>query len=600
MTHLPCCSKSHEGFVKRRGNFSRHSPMQTLTCIAPIGHEDSIVSGTTSGQIFLWTDRNCVRTVKGHKGSVISLYSCTHGVLSGGKDCRIRLWTHRLEPGSTFDLSSFGANPVIRSVCMSPDGTSILVGTRACEIYEISAVDGSDLRGGLITSAHSSGCLRGVAVHPKRHEFITVGDDRRLRLWDMNTKTLLKVATFDAEVRCVCYAPLGDVIVVGLGGDPSLPKSGAFAVINEEDLTLVHESKDSVLPITVVKFSPEGETLAVGSEDGSIYLYATQDEYELIGRCVRHTGAVSHIDFSADGEWIRSNSVNGELCFFNSDDASFQSNASAMRDVKWFSNTCVYSWQARGIHRTPFTGEIVTTLTNVGELESANYMIGGTSYGYLTTYAFPCVPQDSEYLRINAHSGEVAGVKFSFNSERLISVGLRDRCVVQWGVKLPPVPEKSIEEEASEAIARLAAGDDAPAVAVASEQKAEEVADDESDDFALEARDGDDLAKEFYVPQAAAANSVLNGLGGDPNTMHPDMDLWLDAMVPPDNPPNRSLSGPDMSIRLDYAYGYRCQDMRNNVRYGEDDTKIVYVCSTVGVVMNKVTKAQNFFQVFSF
>lgn len=606
-SYLYFWNKSSEGYVKRRGNFSRHSPVQALTCIAPIGHEDSIASGTSSGQMFLWTDRNCVRTAKGHKGSVISIYSCTHGVLSGGKDHRVRLWTHRLEPGATFDMSSFGHNPSIRSVCMSPDGTSILVGTRACEVYEISAVDGSDLRGGLITSTHNTGKLRDIAVHPKRHEFATVGDDGRLRIWDMNTKTLLKVATFDAEVRCVCYGPMGDILVVGLGGDPSLPKSGAYAVINEEDLTLVHESKDSTQPISVVSFSGEGETLAVGSEDGSVYLYAVQDEYELIGRCVRHTAAVNHIDFSIDGEWLRTNSVNGELCFFNADDASFQSNSAAMRDTKWFSNTCVYSWHSRGIHRTPFDGEAVTALVAPGQLAEATYMIAGTNYGYTKILAMPCVPQDSDYFRSPAHSGAISGVKFSYNSQRFITTGRDDRTVVQWSVKLPPVPEKSAEEEAEDEAAEAAAGDtDNASEAKEKEKEAMEqakaevkVSEDqasESEDFALEARDGADLINDFYVPHATAVSGVINGTESDPVSMHPNMDQWLESMVPPANPPPRQTQVPGVSMRLDYAYGYRCQDMRNNVRYSADDNEIVFVCATIGVVMNKTTRAQNFYQ----
>ena len=64
-------------------------------------------------------------------------------------------------------------------------------------------MDGSDLRGGAITNTHFLGKLRALAVHPSRHEFATVGDDRQLRLWDMNTRSLLKVTSFDAEVRSV-------------------------------------------------------------------------------------------------------------------------------------------------------------------------------------------------------------------------------------------------------------------------------------------------------------------------------------------------------------------------------------------------------------
>ena len=47
------------------------------------------------------------------------------------------------------------------------------------------------------------------------------------------------------------------------------------------------------------RYSPEGETLAVGAADGAIFLYAVLDEFELIGRCVRHTMAITNLDFSA-------------------------------------------------------------------------------------------------------------------------------------------------------------------------------------------------------------------------------------------------------------------------------------------------------------
>lgn len=124
---------------------------------------DSFLTGTVGGLILLWTDVNCIRSVKAHQGAVNVLYSSQHGILSGGKDARIRLWTHRLEPGATFDMSHFGLQPSIRSVCLSQDGSSILFGTRGAEIYEVSAVDGSDLRGGAIASGHSHGLLRTIA-----------------------------------------------------------------------------------------------------------------------------------------------------------------------------------------------------------------------------------------------------------------------------------------------------------------------------------------------------------------------------------------------------------------------------------------------------
>ena len=156
-------SKGNEGYVKRKSNLARNVKQQPITCIASIEMNDSFITGTVSGLILLWTDINCMRNVKAHQGAVNALYSSSHGILSGGKDNRIRLWTHRLEPGATFDMSHFGLHPSIRSVCLSQDGSSILFGTKGAEIYEVSAVDGSDLRGGAVASGHSYGSLRTVA-----------------------------------------------------------------------------------------------------------------------------------------------------------------------------------------------------------------------------------------------------------------------------------------------------------------------------------------------------------------------------------------------------------------------------------------------------
>jgi WD40 repeat protein/Ca2+-binding EF-hand superfamily protein len=564
-------SADREGIVKRRGNFSRLSLVQPILSLAQIGAGDSIVSGTTSGQLFLWVDCNCVRIVRGHEGPVNCLYSCPFGVLSGSKDHRIRLWTHRLEPGATFDCSNFGTSPSIRSVCMSTDGTSILIGTKGSNIFEVSAVDGSDLRGGPLACGHSLLELTAVATHPSKHEFASVGNDRLLRICDMNTKTTVKLSSFDAEARTVCYSPLGDIIVVGFGGSLNTAKSGAFVVMSELDMGIIHEAHDSASSVSLVLFSPDGETLAVGVDDGAIFLYSVQDEYELIGRCLRHDKRVISMDFSMDGEWLRSNSEARDLCFFNADDGSYQSNMASMRDVQWATHTCLYSWHTKALHRTGFKEETVTSLQSCNGAAVHPFVVSGTSYGYLRLNSFPCIADDAEGHRFPAHVNGVACVRFAFDAERLVSCGRTDRAVVQWR-RLPyPVEDKAPADFS-----------DGP----------------ESEDFALEARGGSDLEQEFMNAGSFAADGLLNAaLASDPKTLPaiPSIDIWRDSVVAPVNLPTQNTKVPDISIRLEAVYGYKSQDLRNCVRYNNQDG-IVYPCATVGIVMSRATRAQRFFQ----
>lgn len=556
-----------EGYLKRRANFTRYAPLQPVTALAQIGSSDSMVAGTASGQLFLFSDRNCVRNIKAHEGTINALYSCAHGLLSGGRDKRVRLWTAKLEPGATFDMSSFGFNPSIRSACLSADGACILVGTKGSNIYEVSSIDGSDVRGGPVVSGHSWGKLNSVATHPSKHEFATVGDDKRIRIWDMKTKSLLKIASFDADVMSVAYSPVGDQLALGLGGDPSLKKCGAYVVLNEEDMVVMHEARDSSTAICLTKYSPEGETLAVGAEDGAIYLYAVLDEFELIGKCVRHTMPVTELDFSADGEWIRTNSKENDLQFFNSDDASLQSNLPAMRDVVWASWTCPFNWHVKAAHRTAFKGEKVSSIHTPSS--SPNYLCVGTSYGYLRLHLFPCVPDESESHRFPAHAGPVGSVRFSFDETHLVSAGEHDRTIIQW---------------------RCSTFDEDPDVEVLDMP--------ESDDYALEVREGSDLEEDFMAPNASTMDGVMNAqLKSDPKDLQstPKIDAWFDSVVAPTQPPKQRTAIPDLSLRLEYVHGYRAQGMRNNVRYSKGG-EVIFVASTLGVAMARGSKAQKFFQ----
>jgi WD40 repeat protein len=426
-----------EGYVRRVGNFSRFTALQPITALAPVCDSDNLVSGTASGLLLLWVDVNCIRSVKGHNGTINAIFSCSHGILSGGFDQRIRMWSTTLEPSFTFDVSHYGINPIVRSLCMSTDGTSILLGTKGANIFEISAIDGSDLRGGPIAIGHSYASVLSVATHPSKFEFTTVGQDQTLRVFDLSTRTQLKIATFDGEASAVAYNPMGDILVVGFSGAPGAPKTGAFVVLNEEDLSVVHEAKDSASSVTMLAFSPEGETLAVGCADGGIYLYAVHDDYELVGKCDRHETTVTEIDFSKDGEWLRSNSVAGELFFFNTDDASFQSNVASMRDVVWATSNCTYSWHVKEVHRSPYEADQLVRLNLlpipeelVGTTEP--YLAGATALGYVRLYRYPCVVDGAECHRYPAHCGDISGIRFSFDGQRLVTAGRTDRCVLQW------------------------------------------------------------------------------------------------------------------------------------------------------------------------
>jgi WD40 repeat protein len=109
-------------------------------------------------------------------------------------------------------------------LALSPHTSQVLVGTRGGEIFEFDVIDGKS-PGPLIQSSNRShecavarhGCLRamrsghyngallGLAVHPSKNEFATVGDDKVLRIYNTTSMKVVHVsAPFPpSQARCV-------------------------------------------------------------------------------------------------------------------------------------------------------------------------------------------------------------------------------------------------------------------------------------------------------------------------------------------------------------------------------------------------------------
>jgi len=56
--------------------------------------------------------------------------------------------------------------------------------------------------------------------------------------------------------------------------------------------------------------------LAVGSHDNMIYVYKAED-WSLVGKCHGHHSYITALDWSDDNKWIRSNSGDYELLFWD-------------------------------------------------------------------------------------------------------------------------------------------------------------------------------------------------------------------------------------------------------------------------------------------
>ena len=233
-----------------------------------------------------------------------ALYSLmdAQGVVSGGKDGVIIIWNRHLEQNKKFDIKMSirkPVNPGIRSVCVREG--KILLGTLGCEIFELDISENENdasLNAKCITQVstfsnpfvqqfltsakgHCKGELWGLGVHPANQEFVSAGDDGNVCLWDAPTRKLLKTVNVGSKARSVSFSPDGRHIAVGMyngsvgGRFWSLRRClkrlqvSVWADDLTTNITIVECSKKW---IQVLRYSPDGKTLAVGSHDRKIHL----------------------------------------------------------------------------------------------------------------------------------------------------------------------------------------------------------------------------------------------------------------------------------------------------------------------------------------
>ena len=96
--------------------------------------------GTTDGHIYQFLGGTLKTAIKAHTGPVHALYVCKEGLVSGGKDGLVKVWTPSMDIVGEFDLKKLGSvEPGLRSVCWDVPRKRLLVGTVGAEIYEVRA-----------------------------------------------------------------------------------------------------------------------------------------------------------------------------------------------------------------------------------------------------------------------------------------------------------------------------------------------------------------------------------------------------------------------------------------------------------------------------
>ncbi|XP_044004070.1 echinoderm microtubule-associated protein-like 2 isoform X2 [Aphidius gifuensis] len=425
------CGKGHVSFwsldggnmlYKRMGVFESREKPRYVTCVA-FNQNGDILTGDSNGNIIVWargtnTVARLVRNI--HEGSIFSICVLKNGniITGGGKDGKILYFDESLNlAGEGVQIEDhFGG---IRTVSESR-GSQLLIGTtRNCILVGDFEIGFSPAMLGHIEE------VWGLAEHPILLQFATAGHDRLLQMWDSPSHSVVWSKDIGEQAQSICFSPDGEVIVVGC-------VSGKWLVIDSESREIYAHHADGAEPIQTCRFSPDGTLLAIGSRDNHIYIYQVSEDakkYSRVGRCMGHSSFITHLDWSSDGQYLRTNSGDYELLYWNPGVCRQIPQSSSLRDVDWATHTCSISFETIGIWPEGADGTDVNICARSGD---GKLLATGDDFGKVKLFSYPaCQPKTLAHV-YGGHSSHVTNVTFLQDDARLITTGGADTSVLQW------------------------------------------------------------------------------------------------------------------------------------------------------------------------
>ncbi|KAJ8414584.1 hypothetical protein AAFF_G00037860 [Aldrovandia affinis] len=425
------CGKSHLNFwtmegntlTKRQGLFEKHEKPKYVLCVAFAENGDAI-TGDSSGNIYIWAkggNRISQVVAKAHEGGIFSLCVLKDGTLvsGGGKDRQVLLWDHDYRKKSELEVPEvFG--PVRCLAEGKQDG--LFVGTTRNAILQ------GSFSGELspIVQGHTDE-LWGLDIHPSMEQFVTCGQDKLVHLWDTVSHQPLWSKYIEDPARSASFHPNGAVVAVGT-------MTGRWLVLDTDTRDLVSMHTDGNEVISIVKYSPDGAYLAVGSHDNFVYIYAVTEngrKYSRVGKCTGHSSFVTHLDWSTDGQYIVTNSGDYEILFWESSSGKHVTSTDTVRNLDWTTSTCVLGFSVFGIWPDGADG---TDLNAVCRSHDTKLLASADDFGKVHLFSSPCSQPRAPSHVYGGHSSHVTNVAFLHDDSHLISTGGKDMSVLQWTV----------------------------------------------------------------------------------------------------------------------------------------------------------------------
>lgn len=125
------------------------------------------------------------------------------------------------------------------------------------------------------TLSGHAGRVRGLAVSADGSVAVSIGDDRTIRIWELDRPRLAGVISANAPTTALALSPDNRWAAVGLGEH--------IVLIDVQKKEQVQSMEGHRAPVTVVRFAPDSRRFLSGSEDGTARLWKLEQSIEVNG-----------------------------------------------------------------------------------------------------------------------------------------------------------------------------------------------------------------------------------------------------------------------------------------------------------------------------
>ena len=449
---------------------SGHKPPKVSTCGAFItcsDKTDDVVVGGSNGCVYLFKKGELTTHVAAIKGGVFTLQVMNDKVICGGSQGVVKLLDGRtLNILVSYSLSGSVEIPRGGSVISDTDEQySSDINSNSHDILGVALFNGGGRGSSSVIKAYVAtangkmvrldfnstsvtksnifnyyhvGPVTAVCTESSRggRLIATGGDDRRLCIWDVISRSLLARCNTKGGVRSCHFDRNSAFIAVG-SADGSI---SIFSLSNGKEYSLneVCYRKDSKEVISDVKFSPNNEYLAAGSHDSHIYVYNcaldTSANIKALYKLKGHSAYITHVDWSIDSLLIQSTCGAYELLYWDIRCGTLLKGEFNTSDIKWKTNHCILGFNVMGMWRPYSDG---TDINAIDVHKEKGLMATADDFGKLNILNYPSVVKSAPCRAYNGHTSHVSNVRFLDRRDGntiIATVGGRDCSVVIWNI----------------------------------------------------------------------------------------------------------------------------------------------------------------------